>query len=164
MKPSEIKDLIDFIDKSNLDEVNIETEHFKISAKKNTGKVMVETVPAPVVMAAQVQPAPAPVAAATSPASAPPPAAPAPSESSSKLIEIKSPMIGTFYRSSSPESPVFVNIGDEVKKEQTVVCIIEAMKLFNEIESPVSGKIVKVLVENATPVEFDQVLFLVEPA
>ena len=163
MKPSEIKDLIDFIDKSNLDEVNIETEHFKISAKKNTGKVMVEAVPAPVVMAAPVQQmqAPAPVPAAA-PASAP--VAPAATESSAKLIEIKSPMIGTFYRSSSPESPLFVNVGDEVKKEQTVVCIIEAMKLFNEIESPVSGKIVKVMVENATPVEFDQVLFLVEPA
>jgi acetyl-CoA carboxylase biotin carboxyl carrier protein len=94
-----------------------------------------------------------------------PVAAPAPAvETSSKLIEIKSPMIGTFYRSSSPESPLFVNIGDEVKKEQTVVCIIEAMKLFNEIESPVNGRIAKVLVENNTPVEFDQVLFLVEPA
>jgi acetyl-CoA carboxylase biotin carboxyl carrier protein len=163
MKPSEIKDLIDFIDKSNLDEVNIETEHFKISAKKNIGKVMVEAVPAPVVMAAPVQQmqAAAPVPAAA-PASAP--VAPAATESSAKLIEIKSPMIGTFYRSSSPESPLFVNVGDEVKKEQTVVCIIEAMKLFNEIESPVSGKIVKVMVENATPVEFDQVLFLVEPA
>ena len=163
MKPSEIKDLIDFIDKSNLDEVNIETEHFKISAKKNTGKVMVEAVPAPVVMAAPVQQmqAAAPVPAAA-PASAP--VVPAATESNAKLIEIKSPMIGTFYRSSSPESPLFVNVGDEVKKEQTVVCIIEAMKLFNEIESPVSGKIVKVMVENATPVEFDQVLFLVEPA
>jgi acetyl-CoA carboxylase biotin carboxyl carrier protein len=164
MKPSEIKDLIDFIDKSNLDEVNIETEHFKISAKKNTGKVMVEALPAPVMMSAPVQPASAPVPQAAAPAAAAVPAAPAAAESSSKLVEIKSPMIGTFYRSSSPESPVFVNVGDEVKKEQTVVCIIEAMKLFNEIESSVSGKIVKVMVENATPVEFDQVLFLVEPA
>lgn len=167
MKPSEIKDLIDFIDKSNLDEVNIETEHFKISAKKNTGKVMVEAVSSPVVMAAPVQQMPAPVpapAAAAAPAAAPPAAAPVSTESSAKLIEIKSPMIGTFYRSSSPDSPLFVNVGDEVKKEQTVVCIIEAMKLFNEIESPVSGRIVKVMVENATPVEFDQVLFLVEPA
>ena len=160
MKPSEIKDLIDFIDKSNLDEVNIETENFKISARKNTGKVIVEAAPAPapVVMAA---PAAAPVQAAAPAA----PASPAPAAAdSSKLVEIKSPMIGTFYRSSSPETPAFVNIGDEVKKEQTVVCIIEAMKLFNEIESPVSGRIVKVLVENASPVEFDQVLFLVEPA
>jgi len=162
MKPSEIKDLIDFIDKSNLDEVNIETENFKISARKNTGKVLVEAAPAVSTYAAAPVPAPAPA-----PVSSPAPAAaatpPAP-ETSSKLIEIKSPMIGTFYRSSSPESPNFINPGDEVKKEQTVVCIIEAMKLFNEIESPVSGRIVKVMVENATPVEFDQVLFLVEPA
>jgi acetyl-CoA carboxylase biotin carboxyl carrier protein len=160
MKPSEIKDLIDFIDKSNLDEVNIETEQFKISAKKNTGRTFVEHVSAsaPVQMAA-------PIAAAAPVAMPAPVAAPAPTvETSSKLIEIKSPMIGTFYRSSSPESPLFVNIGDEVKKEQTVVCIIEAMKLFNEIESPVNGRIAKVLVENNTPVEFDQVLFLVEPA
>jgi len=160
MKPSEIKDLIDFIDKSNLDEVNIETEQFKISAKKNTGRTFVEHVSAsaPVQMAA-------PIAAAAPVAMPAPVAAPAPAvETSSKLIEIKSPMIGTFYRSSSPESPLFVNIGDEVKKEQTVVCIIEAMKLFNEIESPVNGRISKVLVENNTPVEFDQVLFLVEPA
>lgn len=163
MKPSEIKDLIDFIDKSNLDEVNIETEQFKISAKKNTGRTIVEHVSTstPVQMAAPTA-AEAPVAM---PAAAPVAATPAPAaEVSSKLIEIKSPMIGTFYRSASPESPLFVNIGDEVKKEQTVVCIIEAMKLFNEIESPVSGRIAKVLVENNTPVEFDQVLFLVEPA
>jgi len=160
MKPSEIKDLIDFIDKSNLDEVNIETEQFKISAKKNTGRTFVEHVSAsaPVQMAA-------PIAAAAPVAMPAPVAASAPAvETSSNLIEIKSPMIGTFYRSSSPESPLFVNIGDEVKKEQTVVCIIEAMKLFNEIESPVNGRIAKVLVENNTPVEFDQVLFLVEPA
>jgi acetyl-CoA carboxylase biotin carboxyl carrier protein len=162
MKPTEIKDLIDFIDKSNLDEVNIETEHFKISAKKNSGKVVVEAAPAPVMMAAPMPAAPAP---ATPAAPAPPSPAAAPAaESSAKLIEIKSPMIGTFYRSSSPESPMFVNVGDEVKKEQSIVCIIEAMKLFNEIESSVSGRIVKIMVENATPVEFDQVLFLVEPA
>jgi acetyl-CoA carboxylase biotin carboxyl carrier protein len=163
MKPSEIKDLIDFIDKSNLDEVNIETEQFKISAKKNTGRTIVEHVSTstPVQIAAPSAAAapvamPAPVSVAPTPAPA--------AEVSSKLIEIKSPMIGTFYRSSSPENPSFVNIGDEVKKEQTVVCIIEAMKLFNEIESPVNGRIAKVLVENNTPVEFDQVLFLVEPA
>jgi acetyl-CoA carboxylase biotin carboxyl carrier protein len=167
MKPSEIKDLIDFIDKSNLDEVNIETEQFKITAKKNSGKVIVEAAPAPVVYAAPVaQPAPQAVpsvtpSSAATPAAAQPPVS-APAESGKKLVEIKSPMIGTFYRSSSPDTPVFVNVGDEVKKEQTVVCIIEAMKLFNEIESTVSGRIARILVENATPVEFDQVLFLVE--
>lgn len=161
MKPSEIKDLIDFIDKSNLDEVNIETEHFKISARKTSGKILTEQA-APV----YVQPVAAPtvMAAPASPAAAvaSPPAETKPAESGKNLIEIKSPMIGTFYRSSSPDTPAFVNVGDEVKKEQTVVCIIEAMKLFNEIESTVSGRIVKILVENATPVEFDQVLFLVE--
>jgi acetyl-CoA carboxylase biotin carboxyl carrier protein len=162
MKPSEIKDLIDFIDKSNLDEVNIETENFKISAKKNTGKTIVEQVVAAAPFVAVEAPkAAAPKAEPSAPA-APAPPAPAPA-SGKKLIEIKSPMIGTLYRSASPDKPSFVNIGDEVKVGQTV-CIIEAMKLFNEIESDVAGKIVQVMVENASPVEFDQVLFLVEPA
>ncbi len=160
MKPSEIKDLIDFIDKSNLDEVNIETENFKISARKNATKTVVEqvittAVPVPAAPVAKVEmAAPAPVAAP-----APAPAEPA----GKKLVEIKSPMIGTLYRSASPDKPFFVNVGDEVKVGQTV-CIIEAMKLFNEIESDVTGRIVKISVENASPVEFDQVLFLVEPA
>jgi acetyl-CoA carboxylase biotin carboxyl carrier protein len=159
MKPSEIKDLIDFIDKSNLDEVNIETENFKISARKNATKTIVEQVvsmPAPVVQA----PVAAPAAAAPASAAAP---APSPAPAGKKLVEIKSPMIGTLYRSPSPDKPFFVNVGDEVKVGQTV-CIIEAMKLFNEIESDVTGKVVQIMVENASPVEFDQVLFLVEPA
>lgn len=161
MKPSEIKDLIDFIDKSNLDEVNIETENFKISARKNATKTIVEQVVS--------MPAVAPVAVAAAPVAAPV-AAPAPSApvtpaapAGKKLVEIKSPMIGTLYRSPSPDKPFFVNVGDEVKVGQTV-CIIEAMKLFNEIESDVNGKVVQIMVENASPVEFDQVLFLVEPA
>jgi acetyl-CoA carboxylase biotin carboxyl carrier protein len=158
MKPSEIKDLIDFIDKSNLDEVNIETENFKISARKNTAKTVVEqviTTPAP----AQT----VPVARIETPAAV---AVPVPNQAEpadKKLVEIKSPMIGTLYRSASPDKPFFVNVGDEVKVGQTV-CIIEAMKLFNEIESDVNGRIVKISVENASPVEFDQILFLVEPA
>lgn len=159
MKPSEIKDLIDFIDKSNLDEVNIETENFKISARKNATKTIVEQVvsmPAPVAQVAMA----APVAAAPAASVAP---APAPAPTGKKLVEIKSPMIGTLYRSPSPDKPFFVNVGDEVKVGQTV-CIIEAMKLFNEIESDVSGRVVQIMVENASPVEFDQVLFLVEPA
>ena len=161
MKPSEIKALIDYIARSNLDEVSIETDNFKLSARKGSVKAIV-TEPAPVV---HVLPAPAaaapPAPAAQAPVvSAAPPAAPAPSE---KLYEVKSPMIGTLYRSPSPDKPFFVNVGDEIKAGQTV-CIIEAMKLFNEIESEVSGRIVKVMVENAQPVEFDQVLFLVEPA
>jgi acetyl-CoA carboxylase biotin carboxyl carrier protein len=106
-------------------------------------------------------PAPAPAAAPTpAPAAAP---APAPAEAPSNLIEIKSPMIGTFYLTSSPDADPFVAIGDSVKAGQTV-CIIEAMKLFNEIESEISGKIVKILVSNSTPVEYDQPLFLVDPA
>ena len=157
MKPTEIKDLIDFLAKSNLDEVNIETENFKISVKRNAQQVVTVAQPAPAMRIeaqATQSAAPAPAAQAT-------PAAPdaAPDK---KLIEIKSPMIGTFYRASSPDTPYFVNVGDEIKPGKTV-CIIEAMKLFNEIESDIAGRIVKVMVENATPVEYDQVLFLVEP-
>jgi acetyl-CoA carboxylase biotin carboxyl carrier protein len=100
----------------------------------------------------------APIASA-----APVAAAPVAEPKADNLITIKSPMVGTFYRTPNPESPMFVNVGDDVKPGK-VVCIIEAMKLFNEIESEISGKIVKVLVDNATPVEYDQPLFLVEPA
>lgn len=161
MKPSEIKDLIDFIANSNLDEVNIETENFKIAAKKNTGKTYVEQVVSSVVSSPQpALPRPEAPTAAAAPAVAPPVAtAPA----GKKIIEIKSPMIGSLYRSPSPDKPNFVNVGDEVKVGQTV-CIIEAMKLFNEIESDCAGRIVQIMVENASPVEFDQILFLVEPA
>lgn len=157
MKAKEIQDLIDFISNSGLAEVKIETEEFKLSIKKNSEVQVVAsapTAPAPAAAAA-----PAPVAA---PAASPAPAA-APKDDTSKYLEIKSPMIGTFYRSPNPESDNFVNVGDEVKAGQTV-CIIEAMKLFNEIESEISGKIVKILVDNATPVEYDQPLFLVDPA
>lgn len=101
--------------------------------------------------------------AVAAPAAAPAVAAPAAEAKADNLITIKSPMVGTFYRTPNPESPVFVNVGDDVKPGK-VVCIIEAMKLFNEIESEISGKIVKILVDNATPVEYDQPLFLVEPA
>jgi acetyl-CoA carboxylase biotin carboxyl carrier protein len=163
MKAKEIQDLIDFIAKSGLNKVNIETEEFKISVKRDPDQQVTyfkEAASAP-----QSAPAPAPAAApqaAPAPAPAPVAAAPAASEES-KYIAIKAPMIGTFYRSSSPDKPSFVNVGDEVVKGQ-VICIIEAMKLFNEIESEVSGKIVKVLVDNATPVEYDQPLYLVDPS
>lgn len=159
METKEIQKLIDFIAQSGLDEVNIETSELKIKVKRYGTAPAAPTAPAPV-----STPAPAALPAAA-PAPAPAPeAAPSPSASvtESQYITIKSPMIGTFYRASSPESPAVVNVGDEVKPGK-VVCIIEAMKLFNEIESEVSGRIVKVLVENATPVEFDQPLFLVEP-
>lgn len=161
METREIQKLIDFIAQSGLDEVNIETTDLKIKVKRYGTAPVVSYTAAPVA-------APAPALAPAAPAAAPAPAAAAePSVSkepaSSNLITIKSPMIGTFYRASSPETPAFANIGDEIKPGK-VVCVIEAMKLFNEIESEVSGKIVKILVENATPVEFDQPLFLVEPA
>jgi acetyl-CoA carboxylase biotin carboxyl carrier protein len=155
METKDIQKLIDFIDQSGLDEVNIKTADFKIKVKRNAGVVSV-----PAVAAAPAYVAAAPVAAAPVAAAATTPAA---AEAAvSNLITIKSPMIGTFYRAASPESPAFINIGDDVATGK-VVCVIEAMKLFNEIESEVSGKIVKVLVENASPVEFDQPLFLVEP-
>jgi acetyl-CoA carboxylase biotin carboxyl carrier protein len=159
MKAKEIQELIDFISNSGLAEVKIETEEFKLSIKKyaESAAAKVEHVQiAPVPVAA---PAPQPAAAAP----VAPTAAPAPKEDSTKYLEVKSPMIGTFYRTPNPDSPSFVQVGDTITAGQTV-CIIEAMKLFNEIESEVSGKIVKVLVENATPVEYDQPLFLVDPA
>jgi acetyl-CoA carboxylase biotin carboxyl carrier protein len=163
MKPKEIQELIDFVANSGLAEVNIETEQFKLNIKKYPDVVANQ---APVFSLPQVaQQAVAPVATAAAPAANTAPVvkseAPA-AETKSNLITIKSPMIGTFYRSSGPDKPVFVNVGDEVSAGKTV-CIIEAMKLFNEIESEISGTIVKVLVDNATPVEYDQPLFLVEP-
>ena len=157
MKTTEIRDLIDFIAHSGLNEVDIETKELKLHVKREPDqKVMKASAPmmaAP--MAAPV--AAAPVAASVAP-KAEKPAAPA----ASKTVDIKSPMIGTFYRSSNPDSPPFASVGDKVTKGQ-VVCIIEAMKLFNEIESEVSGTIVRAMVENSSPVEYDQVLFVVEP-
>lgn len=156
MEIKDIQKLLDFIAHSGLDEVNIETGEFKVSVKRNAASHSVATVATPVAV---------PVAAAPAPQPAPPVAAtPAatPKAEESKLLTIKSPMIGTFYRTAAPDKPPFVEIGDEVTSGK-VVCIVEAMKLFNEIESEISGRIVKVLVENATPVEYDQPLFLVEP-
>ncbi len=163
MKPKEIQELIDFVANSGLAEVNIETEQFKLNIKKYPDVVASQ---APVYSLPQVaQQAIAPAATTTAPAANTAPAAkteaPA-AEAKSNLITIKSPMIGTFYRSAGPDKPLFVNVGDEVSAGKTV-CIIEAMKLFNEIESEISGTIVKILVDNATPVEYDQPLFLVEP-
>ncbi|MBS1645859.1 MAG: acetyl-CoA carboxylase biotin carboxyl carrier protein [Bacteroidetes bacterium] len=165
MKLNEIQDLIKFVAKSGVSEVELETKEVKIVIKTPAGKkpeapVFVQAAPAPQAIAAVPQQlvAPAPTAA---PAASSAPAA-TPTSDDSKLITIKSPMIGTFYRSPGPDKALFVNVGDEVTPEKTV-CIIEAMKLFNEIESGVKGKIVKVLVNDATPVEYDQPLFLVEP-
>lgn len=154
MNPKEIKNMIDFIAKSGLAEVNIETEEFKIEVKRSAETTVVASAPAL---------APAPVAVAPAPAAETPQAAAPASDDTSKYIEIKSPMIGTFYRAPKPEDPPFMNVGDSVSAGQRVG-IIEAMKLFNEIDSEISGTIVKVLVENASPVEYDQPLFLVDPS
>ncbi|UZR93742.1 acetyl-CoA carboxylase biotin carboxyl carrier protein [Chondrinema litorale] len=163
MKAKEIKELINFIANSGLDEVNIETDEIKLHVKKQSEAVakLVEQTHQPQVIQ---QPVSIPQQITTSPSTES--AAPVKEDNTStetNYITIKSPMIGTFYRSSSPESDAFVNVGDNVSNG-SVVCIIEAMKLFNEIESEVSGKIVKVLVENASPVEYDQPLFLVDPS
>lgn len=161
----QIQELIKFVSKAGVSEVEIEQKDFKITIKthepekKGKGPEVVQVV-APQAVMPQVA-APVPVAA-PAPAAAPPAPAPAP-ESKGNLIEIKSPMIGTFYRSGGPDKPAFVEVGTTIKPGDTV-CIVEAMKLFNEIESEVSGKIVKVLVNDSTPVEYDQPLFLVEPA
>ena len=154
MKAKELQELLDFIAKSGLNKVNIETEEFKISVQRDPTTTHVVSMAAPAAL-----PAPAPAA----PAIAAVPAAPAaPTEApSGNYKPLKAPMIGTFYRSNGPESPAFVQVGDMVEKGQ-VICIIEAMKLFNEIEAEESGRIVKALVENATPVEYDQPLFLIE--
>ena len=168
MKTSEIRDLIDFISQTGLNEVNIETKELKLQIKREPDQKVYKTAAAPVVTAPVSIPVPsvatAPVASASSaPAVSESPKAETPATSSGKkTVEIKSPMIGTFYRSSNPDSPAFASVGDKISKGQTV-CIIEAMKLFNEIESEVSGTIVKVVPENSTPVEYDQVLFVVEP-
>jgi acetyl-CoA carboxylase biotin carboxyl carrier protein len=161
MKTSEIRDLIDFISQSGLNEVDIETKELKLHVKREPDQKVFKAAAAPVVAAAPVAVA-APVAAAPIAAAPAAPKAEAPAASGKKTVDIKSPMIGTFYRSSNPDSPPFASVGDKITKGQTV-CIIEAMKLFNEIESDVSGTIVKVNLENASPVEYDQVLFVVEP-
>lgn len=162
METKDIQKLIDYISKSDLDEINIETADLKLSIKRNVGATVIQA-PAPVAAAPASAPAAAPAPSpAPSPEAAPAPA-PAAESTPSNLIEVKSPMIGTFYRAAGPDKPNFKEVGDSIA-EGEVVCIVEAMKLFNEIESEVKGKIVKILVEDATPVEFDQPLFLVDPS
>lgn len=153
----QIQELVKMINKSNISELSIEQDKFKITIKQKDNEVQ-QVITVPATMApVQAVAAVAPAAVATTAAAA----AGSPSKADN-LVTIKSPMIGTFYRSAGPDKSAFVNIGDEVTSGK-VVCIIEAMKLFNEIESEVSGKIVKVLVDDASPVEYDQPLFLVEP-
>jgi acetyl-CoA carboxylase biotin carboxyl carrier protein len=156
MNLEEIKDLIKLVSKSGLGKVEIEREGFRISIKGSQSEpIMYQAAP---MVAAPVAAAPAPVA---------PSAAPASTETNhsddSKYITVKSPMIGTFYRTPGPDKDAFVNVGDTIQSGDKV-CIIEAMKTFNEIEAEISGKIVKVLVDNASPVDYDQPLFLVDPA
>jgi acetyl-CoA carboxylase biotin carboxyl carrier protein len=154
----DIQNLIKFVAKSGASEVKLEMEDIKITIKTGTEKTET-TILQQAPMAMQQVPVAAPVSTSNA---APAPAEPAKDESS-KYVEITSPIIGTFYRKPSPDKPVFVEVGDTVSNN-SVVCIIEAMKLFNEIESEVSGKIVKILVEDGTPVEFGQPLFLVDPS
>ena len=157
MKLKEIQNLIKFVAKSGASEVSLEMENVKITVKTaaDTPKVVVQE---PVVIPPQQQvPPPLPL---TTPVDSSEPTTP---EENSNYITIKSPIIGTFYRKPSPDKPAFVEVGDSIS-EGTVLCVIEAMKLFNDIESEVSGKIVKVLVDDSSPVEFDQPLFLVDPS
>lgn len=157
MDLKQIHDLIKVVNKSNIGEISIEDKDGKVTIKQKEERVTVSSAP---VYAAAPAPAPAPVAAAAPTSAAP---APAPAAATDNLITIKSPMIGTFYRRAAPDKPLLAEEGTEVSPGK-VVCIIEAMKLFNEIESEVKGTIVKVLVDDASPVEFDQPLFLVQPA
>lgn len=159
MKLNEIQDLIKFVSKSGVSEVELETKEIKIVIR--TPKTASQVIMQPTqVMAPAIQAAP--VAQPAVSADTKPPVA-TPVNDESKLVTIKSPMIGTFYRSAGPDKPVFVNVGDDINPGKAV-CIIEAMKLFNEIESDIKGKILKILVNDATPVEYDQPLFLVDPS
>lgn len=161
MEYKQIQELIKTINKSNISELTVEDGTFKITIKQEAAPIQYVTAPptpAPIHHAAPVvhsvsAPGPAPVAEKS--------AVPVSTEASNTTT-IKSPMIGTFYRSPSPDKPVFVNVGDEVKVGQ-VLCIIEAMKLFNEIESEVNGRLIKVVADDSSPVEYDQPLFIIEP-
>lgn len=171
MKLTEIQDLIKFVARAGVTEVEIEQKEFKLTIKsempKGRGKKeeqVVQTIQVPAAMPQMVQAAPVAAPAPAAPAAPAAAAAPTPeAEDTSNLIEVKSPMIGTFYRRPSPDKDVFAEVGDVIKPGDTV-CVIEAMKLFNEIESEVQGKIVKVLVDDNSPVEYDQPLFLVDPS
>ncbi|PCI10511.1 MAG: acetyl-CoA carboxylase, biotin carboxyl carrier protein [Flavobacteriaceae bacterium] len=160
MDLKEIQSLIKFVSKSGVNEVKLELEDFKITIKTGAGNSDTTIVhQAPMAM----QHAPMAVAPVVAPVAAAPVEEKSEASEDSKYITITSPIIGTFYRKASPEKPNFVEVGDSVQSE-SIVCIIEAMKLFNEIESEVSGKIVKVLVDDSSPVEFGQPLFLVDPS
>ena len=160
MNFKQIQQLIKFVSKTDVNEVTIENKDFKINIKgrsfsnETVQPVIQQTLPSPQIQAPIIVPEPTP-AVQTPPEST--------TTDSSNHVTIKSPIIGTFYRKPSPDKDNFVNVGDEISEGQTL-CVIEAMKLFNEIESDVSGKIVKILVDDASPVEFDQPLFVIEPS
>jgi len=155
MNLKDIQSLIRFVAKSGVNEVKLEMKDLKINIRNTAKEKTIVQSSAPV---HQIAPATAPVANTEAT-----PKSEEASDANDNLITITSPIIGTFYRKPSPDKPSFVNVGDEVQ-DDSIVCIVEAMKLFNEIEAEVSGKIVKVLVEDSTPVEFGQPLFLVEPS
>ena len=161
MEYKQIQELIKTINKSNISELCIEEGEFKIIIKQELA-APAQYVSMPQMSMPMQQAAPQQAAAPAPQASAPGTEKPAAPAVASNTTTIKSPMIGTFYRSPSPDKPVFVNIGDEIKAGQ-VLCIIEAMKLFNEIESEVSGRLVKVVADDSSPVEYDQPLFIIEP-
>ena len=162
MEIKEIQNLIKFVAKSGAHEVKLETDDFKITIKTSADNPFVEphtavqSVPSMVVQTPQVSTAIVDTELPEKPSTE------APKDEADNLITIKSPMIGTFYRKPSPDKDVFIEVGDTIK-EGDVLCVVEAMKLFNEIESEMGGKIVKILVDDSSPVEFDQPLFLVEP-
>ena len=156
MKVKEIRDLIDYIKSTGLEEVNIETETFKIKIKRSSEVVSQPQFSPPTILPQSLPKQslePNDEGAATS----------RKIEDDKKYISIKSPMIGTIYMAPNPESPNFIKLGDVIKPGDTV-CVVEAMKLFNEIEAEISGTVVKILAENANPVEYDQPLFLIDPS
>ena len=160
MELKDIQNLIKFVAKSGANEVKLEMEDFKITIKTGAGKSETTILQQAPIGIPQI---PAPVAVTTEPPVETVSADEVSKEETSKYVEITSPIIGTFYRKPSPDKPVFVEVGDTIGAD-TVVCMVEAMKLFNEIEAEVSGKIIKVLIEDGTPVEFGQPLFLVDPS
>ena len=161
MDLKDIQNLIKFVAKSGASEVKLEMEDIKITIKTGSDPETTALQYAPV--ATQMPQAFAPLAESIPQTDTPPASAVAKADDNSKYITIKSPIIGTFYRKSAPDKPLFVEVGQTIS-EGDVLCIIEAMKLFNEIESEVSGKVIKILVDDSSPVEFDQPLFLVDPS
>ena len=161
MNFKQIQQLIKFVSKTDVNEVTIENKDFKINIKgrsfsnESTQPLIQQTLPPPQIQSPLIVPDPTPVVQS-------PTQSTTPDSDTTNHVTIKSPIIGTFYRKPSPDKDNFVNVGDEISEGQTL-CVIEAMKLFNEIESDVSGKIVKILVDDASPVEFDQPLFVIEP-